>query len=240
MKQETFLFENTVNSSKSAEIIFSELWPYLKNSNSFIDLGCGMGAWSKELEKRGIVNFKMFDHPSLDPSQVLIKNKENFIPINLEKELPALSNVDLAICIEVLEHFKLNRALELLDFLTDSSDLILFSAAIPNQKGVGHINEQRHSFWHNEFNKKGFKFFDGFKSKLFKYENEIRFYHIQNLFIYYRESKSNLFDNRDNISSTKFELVSTRILNRAPSFKEVVLEIPKSIIRSFNYRFKKE
>ncbi|MGE0931426.1 hypothetical protein [Peijinzhouia sedimentorum] len=187
----------------------------------------------------GILDFKMVDHPSLEASKLLVDNSKNFIPINLEKELPPKMMFDLAICIEVLEHFNLKRSLELHEYLTDSSDLILFSAAIPNQKGVGHINEQRHGFWHKEFEKKGFKFFDGFKTKLFKHENEIRFYHLQNLFLYYKESKSNAFRNVENITSSKFELVSTKILNRQPTLMGLIKEMPKSMKRSLIYRLKK-
>lgn len=239
MKQSDFLFENTVESKKSAAIIIEELWPFFDDCCSFVDLGCGMGGWSSVFERKGLDDFRMIDHPSLPVENLLINRKENFVPINLEDDLPQIYKCDLALCIEVLEHFDPERADRLLDFIVSCADLVLFSAAIPFQKGVGHINERRHGYWHAKFKERGFSFYDGFKPLLYKYESKISFYHIQNLFIYYRESQKHKFEGLCNISSEKFEIVSTEILNRPPSLSFLLFEIPKSLLRSIKYRFLK-
>lgn len=51
MKQNEYSFYNTIESKNSAEIIIKTILPFFKNVNSFLDLGCGVGAWSKEFKK---------------------------------------------------------------------------------------------------------------------------------------------------------------------------------------------
>jgi SAM-dependent methyltransferase len=239
MKQKRFLFENTIESNKSAAIIIDKLFDYFSDCNSFIDIGCGLGGWTLEFEKRGLKDFMAVDHPKTPIEKLMFLNKQNFCPIDLEKHLPNTQKFDFGICIEVLEHFNEKRAKRILDFITDSTDLVLFSAAVPNQKGVGHINEQRHTYWHKIFESKGFNFYDGFKPGLYKFQNQIKFFHLQNLFIYYRNSHSNKFEGLHNITSNEFELVSTKILNKPSSLLELVKEIPLSLIRSLKYRISK-
>jgi SAM-dependent methyltransferase len=238
MFQNKFLFENTTNSTESSEIIINSLWPYFKGLNSFLDLGCGMGAWSAEFEKRGIDFFFCYDHPSLPKQNLLIKNKENFYPIDLEKSLPPKNKVDFAICIEVLEHFKNNRSLELLNFLTNSSDLILFSAAVPFQKGQGHINEKNHSFWHDQFQMRGYQFFDGFKrGELMKKSDRNNFFHFQNTFLYFRPEKYT-FPRELNITSDNFELRYTYLLDKDFTISDSLSILKKAIVNSLIHRLK--
>jgi hypothetical protein len=238
MKQVIFEFENTSNSLVSAKYIIDEIFQYFESSTSFIDYGCGLGAWASVFESKGIQKFKCFDHPTLPKEKLLIQNKENFFPMDLEYELPEISKVDFCICIEVLEHFSDTKGRDIINFLTSSSDLILFSAAIPNQKGVGHINEQRHNYWHNIFQSKGFMFYDGFKSELFKHENEIKFFHLQNMFIYYNDSNKHLFLGHHNVSSQRFELVARDIIEKPLGISDLFKELPKAFIRNIKLRIK--
>ena len=41
MKQNEYLFYNTIESKNSAEIIVKTILPFFKKVNSFLDLGCG-------------------------------------------------------------------------------------------------------------------------------------------------------------------------------------------------------
>ena len=63
---------------------------------------------------------------------------------------------DLAISLEVAEHLSPSRSCGFIDDLTNLSDVVLFSAAIPMQGGTNHINEQPISYWANLFLERGF------------------------------------------------------------------------------------
>jgi hypothetical protein len=56
----------------------------------------------------------------------------------------------------VAEHLRPSRAEGLVRMLCNLSDLVLFSAAIPHQGGVGHTNEKFQSWWANLFKQNGF------------------------------------------------------------------------------------
>src|SRR5262249_60644531 len=49
---------------------------------------------------------------------------------------------DLVVCLEVAEHLPTDSAANLLTNLCNAGDVVLFSAAIPGQGGVNHINEK--------------------------------------------------------------------------------------------------
>lgn len=53
---------------------------------------------------------------------------------------------DLAMTIEVAEHLTPVRADSFVEDLTRLSDVVLFSAAIPAQGGINHVNEQWQSY----------------------------------------------------------------------------------------------
>ena len=60
---------------------------------------------------------------------------------------------DLAISLEVAEHLKSSSSEDFVQSLTTLAPMILFSAAIPHQGGLHHINEQWLEYWGDLFNK---------------------------------------------------------------------------------------
>lgn len=221
MKQDTFLFEGTTNSQYSAERSIREILPYFEGLHSFLDLGCGMGAWSKAFEDLGYNKFDLVDHPSTPVNKLLVAGKEHFLGVDLENELPPDRIYDFAICIEVLEHFRQARALKILDYLCSSTSMIIFSAAIPRQWGLGHYNLQRHAYWHNEFSKRGFNYFDGFKPNLIG-DIKINYWIRQNIFLYYKVEHEHRFSGIQNITNLEFEIVHTSVLNKPFGKKEII------------------
>ncbi len=238
MKQSQFEFYNTDKSFDSAVEILKVLYPYFKGVKNFQDVGSGVGAWSKVMENLGFNDYLLIDHPAIQKDKLLIENKDAFLPIDLDKEIPPIRKFDLSICIEVLEHFEENRAFDILDYLTESSDLILFSAAVPFQKGNGHINEKNHSFWHNQFQKRGYQFFDGFKrGDLLCKSNRSNFFHFQNIFLYFRSDKL-IFPRELNITSDNFELRSTYYLNKDFTISDSLKILKKAIFNSIERALK--
>ena len=69
------------------------------------------------------------------------------------KPFPIEDKFDMVICTEVLEHIGEEHAANAVKLLASLSDNILFSAAIPNQGGLNHINEQWQTYWTDLFGK---------------------------------------------------------------------------------------
>lgn len=103
-----------------------------KNSGISDVLGVD-GAWvDKELL------YKYLDH-------------EEFFECDLEKEINLKKSYDLVVSLEVAEHIPKESADIFVKSLINAGNLILFSAAIPNQGGQNHINEQWLTYWEEKF-----------------------------------------------------------------------------------------
>ena len=58
----------------------------------------------------------------------------------------------MSISLEVAEHLPDEAADAFVGNLVNAAEVVLFSAAIPGQKGVHHINEQPSYYWREKFN----------------------------------------------------------------------------------------
>jgi hypothetical protein len=86
--------------------------------------------------------------------------KDEFIALDLHQPITINERFDLAICLEVAEHLSSNRAESLIQDLCQLSPVVCFSAAISNQGGQNHINEQMQSYWHRIFVKNGYQYIE--------------------------------------------------------------------------------
>jgi len=62
-----------------------------------------------------------------------------------------LDPVDLVVCTEVGEHLTPEQGRNLVDNLTCAADRVVWSAALPNVGGIGHINLQPLEYWDAAF-----------------------------------------------------------------------------------------
>jgi hypothetical protein len=122
---------------------------------SIVDFGCGTGAWLRCAADAGVPDIQ-----GLDGEWVVIDDlciaPHQFRCTDLTKPVELDRKYDLAICLEVAEHLPASSASTLVDSITQASDLILFSAAIPLQGGMHHINEQWQDYWAALFGQRGF------------------------------------------------------------------------------------
>lgn len=178
-----FFFYHKEYSLKAANIItpliLQKFW-----INSVVDIGCGNGAWLKAFYDKGIKNIFGYDLSNLDPKDYLIDKKYLKTNTNiLDKNFFIKEKYDLLLCLEVVEHIPKRFSEELIEKLTSISPMILFSAAIPGQKGTSHVNEQVPSYWRRLFNENDFVEIDFIKPLLWK-NAKVAWWYRQNITMY--------------------------------------------------------
>lgn len=160
-------FYNAIRSGciSSAKIVAPHIYDLMKSEidqtdrsswakPSVVDIGCGEGHWAKAFEDLGCRAIGVDGDYVADPIV-------EFVAADLSKSIPLDdldASYDLAISLEVAEHLRESRADAFVDEFCSLSDNLLFSAAIPNQGGVDHFNEQWFSsYWLPKFEKNGYK-----------------------------------------------------------------------------------
>ncbi|MCO5287711.1 MAG: class I SAM-dependent methyltransferase [Chitinophagaceae bacterium] len=149
---------------------------------SVLDVGCGIGTWLKIARDLGVKEVLGIDGSYVDKSLLKIP-LENFIEKDLRNPFDLNKKFDLVICLEVAEHLPIESAEIFINSLCIHSDTILFSAAIPEQGGQNHLNEQWPSYWSAIFEKNGFRGFDVLRP-VFWDNNNVQFWYKQNMILF--------------------------------------------------------
>ena len=121
--------------------------------SSAVDIGCGDGQWTIALAKRGV--------RAIGVDSAEVAREKHSLATFLQRDLTqmgpgSIGSSDICLCLEVAEHLPPAAADPLVGLISSSSELVLFSAAIPNQGGTGHLNEQPHDYWIERFVSRGF------------------------------------------------------------------------------------
>jgi SAM-dependent methyltransferase len=165
-------------------------WPHILSTlnrplRSVIDFGCGPGAWLAALrDLRPDTELFGVDHPGARAYQLLIGN-EQLMELDLSADIDLRRSFDLCVSLEVAEHLPEASAECFVRTLTNHSDTILFSAAIPMQGGTGHINCRWPSYWRELFTARGFTCFDRVRPQIWK-NKTIALHYRQNTLIFSR------------------------------------------------------
>jgi SAM-dependent methyltransferase len=153
---------------------------------SAIDIGCGVGEWNNGIPDYVGVDYRVHKEDLLIPV-------DRFLECDLNRDMPSLDRkFDLCLCLEVAEHLHVSRAEVLVEMLCSLSDRVLFSAAIPHQGGVGHVNEQWQSYWAALFNKNGFG--ASKKQPDVRHCEQVELWYRQNIVLYERGAKGTVQD----------------------------------------------
>ena len=145
-------------SLQSARVVLARALEFI-TPTSVVDVGCGIGTWLRALEERGVPRLLGVDGDYVDRSQLLIP-QERFRPADLQLPLQLGERFDLAITMEVAEHLDEGAADTFVASLVALAPVVLFSAAIPQQGGQHHVNEQWPSYWAEKFARWGYEAFD--------------------------------------------------------------------------------
>lgn len=118
--------------------------------------------------------------------------KDRFAAVDLRQPLPADRKFDLAISCEVAEHLPVTSAATLVGTLTSLSDVALFSAAIPGQGGVRHVNEQWPAYWQALFRARNYSAYDLIRPRIWN-DDRVEVWYRQNTVLYVADSAASRY-----------------------------------------------
>lgn len=205
----------TIHASKSAEKVMELVCSWF-SPESIVDFGCGTGdflAKGKEIMRRnglgGVIlgldgNYVERDLLKIDPDK-------EFKPVDLTTNIRLDRKFDVAMSLEVGEHLEEQCADTFVDNIVSAADIVLFSAALPGQFGVHHVNERYISYWVEKFEKRGYEVWDVVRPIIW-WDKDIDLDYRQN---------SVIFIKKGNEASKRLEGLETKIMDIAhPEFLE--------------------
>ncbi len=175
------------NTVRSANVILPIVMNVLPEVRSAVDFGCGVGTWLSVLKEKGVAEIQGIDGDWVEKDLLEIP-EQKFRRADLEEVINLDRKYDLAISLEVAEHVKPESANRFVGNLTNSSDFVLFSAAIPFQGGVGHINEQWPDYWAGLFKDKGYVAVDIIRRAVWN-EEGIPIWYRQNTLLFVKQKQ---------------------------------------------------
>jgi SAM-dependent methyltransferase len=154
MKYNTKFFDaQSSGSVRSAQKVVPTVIRLLE-PRSVLDVGCGRGGWLRVAADNGINEIFGVDGAWAEKAGLLI-DRDRFLTHDLGTPFDLGRKFDLAMTLEVAEHITAASADTFVDNLCRHSETILFSAAVPGQGGVLHVNEQPLGYWVGKFARHG-------------------------------------------------------------------------------------
>lgn len=128
--------------------------------HAVLDVGAGSGCWARELERllpRAVV-LALDENESSDVQAWTV---EQALP-----KTPSGQRWPLVLCLELAEHLTPKQGDRLVSELCRVAGHIAWSAAVPGQRGLRHVNEQWPSYWAARFARHGFGLSDPWRAEL--------------------------------------------------------------------------
>lgn len=233
-----FVTPHRPTSLDSAERVVPFLISLLQ-PRSVLDIGCGKGSWLSIFRRNGVEDVIGCD---LRRKELRIP-ADRFVANDAGQHFSLDRRFDLALSIEVAEHVPAQGAQNVVDNLCAHSDVILFSAAIPNQGGPSddkHVNEQWPEYWQRFFDALGYEVIDCLRYRFWK-DAKISTWYRQNLLLYVRRSildvNPRLRGERDACKNHILSVVHPETFYPYPlSFFQMLRSMPGSFLRGLKNR----
>jgi SAM-dependent methyltransferase len=158
----------------------------LVDVRSAVDVGCGVGPWLAVLESIGIDDYLGIDGGYVDRGKLHIA-PSRFQAADLTQPMRLGRKFDLVLCLEVAEHLPETVAPTLVQSLCALGDVVLFSAAIPFQLGIHHINLRWPDYWAGLFARQSFACVDCLRRRVWT-NKKVSWWYAQNAVLYVKQS----------------------------------------------------
>lgn len=169
--------------TNSPSVIVPIIMGYFK-PKTVVDYGCNIGVWLDAFKQHGVEKVHGYDVWERGKNSYL--SAKEFDQVNFENAIP-VKKCDVVLNLENAEHLSESRADVLVDALTSSAPVVLFSAATPGQGGDCHLNEQPHEYWHYKFATRGYVMYDTIRWAV-KDNPKVEWWYKNNMFLYVRSS----------------------------------------------------
>lgn len=185
-----FFREIRHGSSVSAQAVVPIILEYIQ-PQSIVDVGCGTGTWLNIFKSHGITDVLGIDGDYIGADLLEIDPNE-FRTTDIAKPIKIGRKFGLVVCLKVAEHLPETSAATFIESLTGLGPAVLFSAAIPLQGGLNHVNEQWPTYWRDIFKIFGYVGIDCIRGNIWDNE-KVAFWYAQNIVIYVREEELDLY-----------------------------------------------
>jgi SAM-dependent methyltransferase len=226
----------------SAPRVIAEVLKIL-SPRSVVDVGCGLGTWLAEFQKQGITEVLGIDGDYVDAKHLAI-DPSFFIARDLRRPLGLERKFDLAISLEVAEHLPAECAEDFVKELASLAPVVVFSAAVPLQRGENHVNEQWPEYWARIFLGFGYLPLDCIRPRIWM-DDQIDYWYRQNTILYVRanflETHSELRSMGDRLGLPVLPLVHPEVyIARSrpptPSVADLLRALPKAVLSAAKRR----
>ncbi len=150
--------------------------------HSVLDVGCGVGTWLSVCSELGVPDVLGLDGGYVEREQLFIA-PDRFVATDLEQPIDLDRRFDLAMSLEVAEHLAPAAADAFVASLVRHADVVLFSAAIPEQGGAHHVNEQWPAYWAARFAAHGYLPADVLRPSVWL-DDRVEAWYAQNVLLY--------------------------------------------------------
>jgi hypothetical protein len=155
--------ESDARELRSAEAALPILFE-LHRPTSVLHVGCGIGAWLSWFERYGVDDCTgvALAHPVDGLTHV---TRDRVVVSDVRAPFRLDRRFDLVVALELASRVPAEDADALLDNLVEHGDMVLFSAAVPGQRGTQHVNAQWPQYWIERFDRRGFVAVDGVRPR---------------------------------------------------------------------------
>jgi SAM-dependent methyltransferase len=151
-------------------------------AHSVLDLGCGTGNLLATFARHGVSDLLGIDGDHV-PRDLMHIAPVQFRIADLTRLDDVGRRFDIACSLEYAEHLPPQRAEAFVALLVAAAPVVLFSAAVPGQGGIGHINEQRQSYWAGLFARHSYVAVDCIRPAIYNAPGA-EWYYAQNTLVY--------------------------------------------------------
>jgi hypothetical protein len=232
-----FFLRQHQGSYQSAKAILPIVFD-LVSPQSVVDIGCGVAPWLAAARDLGATDTLGIDGKYVDRNLLMVP-QECFLPADLSVPVVLSRRFELAICVEVAEHLPASVSATFVRSLCELSSVVLFSAAVPGQRGRHHVNEQWPPYWEKLFNEYDFELLDCIRWRVWN-KPEVEFWYAQNCFLFverdYLFATSRLAAERERTKDFPLCIVHPRLFARALTLPSLFRRMPSGLKRAVTCR----